>query len=152
MDKILFPATIMTDGCDEDDSTDEDADTDEDEDEDKDMGEDSSADSDEDVYEEENEWGTLYTDETNGIYKKIVDAVGKQSAKILHDFAITAWASSIKSDNIKDVKVHMTGYHQTTIERCIRCLFAHDIDGQEDGDIDLNVDKFWDEFSNFQNR
>ena len=61
MDKILFPATITTDGCDEDDGTDEDADTDEDEDEDKDMGEDSSADSDEDVYEEENEWGTLYT-------------------------------------------------------------------------------------------
>ena len=57
MDKTLFPATILTNGGDEDDGTDEDADTDKDEDEDKDMAKHPSADSDEDVYIEEVEWG-----------------------------------------------------------------------------------------------
>ena len=69
--------------------------------------------------------------------------------RFLHDFAITAWACSIMPEIMLDVKRRMTGYHRNAIETCIRRLFAHDIDGQEDDEIDLKVDKFWDEFDNF---
>ena len=138
MDETLFPATILTNGWDEDDGTDEDADTDED----KDMDKHSSVDNDEDFYMEEVDWDTLYMDKTDGIFKEIVNAVGKQSAKILHDFSITAWACSIKPEIVLDVQVHMTGYHRNAIETCIRQLLAHDIDWEENGEIDLKVDQF----------
>ena len=145
-----FSKIISSNDIDEDDGTDEDTDTDEDEDDDKEMGEDLVADRDKDVYAEYNQWGILYTDESGGIFKPIVNAVGKQSANISHEFAITAWECSIKPEIREDVKQQMTGYHHIAIEKCIRCLLSHDINAEEDDEIDEKVDLFWDEFSAFQ--
>jgi len=119
MDETLFPAKILTNGQDKDDCTDDDEDTDEDKDEDKEVGQHPSADSDENVYTKEDEWGTLYTDELDGIFKDFFNAVGEQSAKILHDFAITTWACSIQPHIMLDIEAHMTGYHNA-IEKYIK--------------------------------
>ena len=103
---------------DEDKDEDEDADNrDEDEDDDKVMDQYPSEDiSDKDVETKEDEWGTLFTDKSDGIFKQIVNAVGERSAKISHDFATTAWACSVQPQIMVDVEERMTGYHRKAIE------------------------------------
>jgi len=41
---------------------------------------------DSDVYEVDDEWGTLVTDESKGIFTPILDAIAKRTPKMLHDF------------------------------------------------------------------
>ena len=84
LDENLFPETISINGQDKGDATDdEDEDEDEDadnrdEDDDKVMDQYPSEDiSDKDVYTKEDEWETLFTDESDGIFKKIVNTVGE---------------------------------------------------------------------------
>lgn len=67
-----------------------------------------------------------------------------------HDFSITDWAYPIQPEIMLDIEAHMTGYNCNSIEKCTKRLLAHDIDVEEDGEIDLNVYQFWDEFKNFQ--
>lgn len=100
----------------------------------------------------EDDWGNLFTDESDGTFNKIVNIVGEQSAKISHNFAITAWVCSIQPQIMLDVEACMTGYHHDAIKEFIKILLAHDIDAEEDEKIDLKVDKFWDEYRPFQKR
>jgi hypothetical protein len=107
-----------------------------------------------DVYTVDNDWGTLVTDERKGICKPILDAIAKRTPKMLHDFAWTAFACSVRPDIVEDAKVRLDGNGEVRImiEDCVRRLFSHDVDGEVDGDIDHKVDLFWDELKHFQNR
>lgn len=107
-----------------------------------------------DVYTVDNDWGTLVTDERKGIFKPILDAIAKRTPKMLHDFAWTAFACSVRPDIVEDAKVRLDGNGEVRImiEDCVRRLFSHDVDGEVDGDIDHKVDLFWDELKHFQNR
>ena len=150
MDEFLFPTTYR---CSKTTEADANFDSDEEEEEEED-DDDSSLDEeeDEDVYEVEDSWGTLYTDESGGIYKKVVDVVIKRTPKITHDFAITAWVCSVHPDIVRDAEARLTGDHRLAIERCVRKLLSHDVDGEVDGTIDRKIDLFWDELKHFQNR
>jgi hypothetical protein len=89
-----------------------------------------------------------------GIFKPILDAIAKRTPKMLHDFAWTAFACSVRPDIVEDAKVRLDGNGEVRImiEDCVRRLFSHDVDGEVDGDIDHKVDLFWDELKHFQNR
>ena len=68
------------------------------------------------------------------------------------DFAITAWVCSVHPVIMVDVAARMNGQHRNKIEKCIRKLLSHDIDGEEDGAIDRKIDIFWDELDQFMKR
>ena len=106
-----------------------------------------------DVYEVDNEWGTLVTDESNGIFTPILDAIAKRTPKMLHDFAWLAFVCSIRPDIVEDAKVRIVGNGpvRIMIEDCVRRLLSHDVDGELDGTIDRKIDLFWDELTQFQN-
>ena len=107
-----------------------------------------------DTYVVDDEWGSLVTDESKGIYKQMMDAVSKRTPKILHDFAYTAWVCSVRPVVVEDAKKRLVGNAaaRTAIERCVRKLLSNDVDGQIDGGIDRKVDVFWDELKAFQTR
>ena len=108
-----------------------------------------------DVYEVDNEWGTLVSsNECRGIFKSITDAVAARTPKMQHDFAWTAWVCSVRLDIVEDVKKRLDGNGavRTMIEDCVRRLLSHDIDGEFNGEIDRKIDTFWDELKHFQNR
>ncbi|EJK71400.1 hypothetical protein THAOC_07167, partial [Thalassiosira oceanica] len=109
---------------------------------------------DEDVIEDEDEWGTIVTNESSGIYRDIVEAVASRAPKLSHDFAVTAWMCSIQPEIMKDVQDRSIGnpHLRDAVERCVRQLYAHDIDGNVDGELDRKVDRFWDELKHFQLR
>ncbi|EJK69653.1 hypothetical protein THAOC_09066, partial [Thalassiosira oceanica] len=111
-------------------------------------------DEDEDVYEVDDEWGTLVTFESTGIFKQIAKAISDRAPKLGTDFAITAWVCSVHPDIVQDVRDRMVGrpHLRKAVERCVRKLYAHDVDGQEDGELDKKVDLFWDELKHFQLR
>lgn len=153
MDDFLFPARVNVSAQDQADASFDDAEeVEEDDDDDEYAGQ--FDDDDEDVFEDEDEWGTLVTDESKGIYKHIVNAVSSRAPKLSHDFAITAWMCSVHPDIMKDVQVRQTErpHVRAAVERCIRKLHAHDVDGQQDGELDQKVDLFWDELKQFQMR
>ena len=58
---------------------------------------------------------------------------------------------SVQLAIVKDVKLHMRGHQHLEIEKCVHRLLSHDIDGKEDGNVDLKVDILWDELKHFQN-
>jgi hypothetical protein len=107
-----------------------------------------------DVYTVDDEWGTLVSEESKGIFKPIIDAIAKRTPKILHDFAYTAYVCSVRPDIVQDAKRRLEGNGavRNEIENCVRRLLCHDIDGAVDGTIDVKVDQFWDELKHFQNR
>jgi hypothetical protein len=160
MDEKLFPTTFKID-----EDTEADANYEEDEEycssedgsvgQEDDPDEDFTLDEEElDVYTESDEWGALVTDETKGIFKPIMDAIRERTPKIEHDFAITAWACSVRPDIVEDAKDRLVGNAaaRTAIERCVRKLLSNDVDAVADGEIDQKVDTFWDELKHFQNR
>lgn len=158
MDEELFPPTITIDRETEEDATYED---DEeylsDDDAEGHGGDDEGIDIDEedlDVYTVDDEWGGLVTDESKGIYKSIMDAISHRTPKMEHDFALTAWACSIRPDIMADAKSRLdgNGSARTAIERCIRKLLSNDVDAVVDGEVDQKIDTFWDELKHFQNR
>lgn len=153
MDDFLFPARLNISAEDEANASFDDADEVEHDDEDGEYAG-QFDDDDEDVYEDEDEWGTLVTDESKGIYKHIASTVSSRAPKLCHDFAVTAWMCSVSPDIMKDVEDRqMERPHvRAAVERCIRKLYAHDVDGQQDGEIDQKVDMFWDELKQFQMR
>ena len=83
-----------------------------------------------------------------------MDAISHRTPKIEHDFAITAWACSVRPDIVEDAKSRLVGNAaaRTAIERCIRKLLSNDVDAVADGIIDQKIDTFWDELKHFQNR
>lgn len=107
-----------------------------------------------DVYTVDDEWGTLVTEESKGIFKPIIDAIAKRTPKILHDFAYTAYVCSVRPDIVQDAKRRLegNGVVRNEIENCVRRLLCHNVDGDVDGTIDVQVDQFWDELKHFQNR
>lgn len=107
-----------------------------------------------DVYEVTDEWGTLITCESGGIFSPILDAIAKRSPKILHDFAWHAFVCSIRPDIVEDAKARIQGNGpvRIMIEDCVRRLLSNDVDGQMDGTVDRKIDVFWDELNHFHNR
>ena len=96
-------------------------------------------DNDDDVYEDGDQWGTLVTaaDESKGIFKDIVEAVSRHAPKLCHDFAITAQVCSVHPDIMHYVQDCMRAdksHLRAAVEQCVQNLYAHDVDGQEDGD------------------
>ena len=83
-----------------------------------------------------------------------MDAISHRTPKIEHDFAITAWACSVRTDIVEDAKSRLVGNAaaRTAIERCVRKLLSNDVDAVADGKIDQMIDTFWDELKHFQNR
>ena len=81
-------------------------------------------------------------------------AIRERTPKIEHDFAITAWACSVRPDIVEDAKDRLVGNAaaRTAIERCVRKLLSNDVGAVADGQIDQNIDTFWDELKHFQNR
>jgi hypothetical protein len=106
-----------------------------------------------DVYTVDDEWGTLVTEESKGIFKPVIDAIAKRTPKILHVFAYTAYICSVLPDIVQDAKRRLEGNGavRNKIENCVRRLLSHDIDGAVEGSIDIKVDQFWDELNHFQN-
>ena len=134
-------------------------DDDEDDEESSDDSDDGGADftleeEDQDVYTVDDEWGTLISEQTKGIFQPIMDAIVKRTPKILHDFAYTAYVCSVRSDIVQDAKrrIEGNGAVRIQIENCVRRLLCHDVDGSVDGTIDIKTDQFWDELKHFQNR
>ncbi len=107
-----------------------------------------------DVYTVDDEWGMLVTEESKGIFKPIINAIAKRTPKILHDFAYTAYVCSVRPDIVQDAKRRLegNGVVRNEIENCVRRLLCHNVDGDVDGTIDVQVDQFWDELKHFQNR
>ena len=145
MDETLFPLDVELSSHDRADATYKDADPDEN----KVVREASDAE-DEDVYKVKDEWGTLYMEVSKRIYKSVVEAVIQRSAKMATDFAITAWVRSVDPVIMADVATHMDGQRCNKIEKCVRKLLSHNIDGEEDGVIDRKIDTFWDKLKQFQ--
>eukprot|EP00804_Cyclotella_cryptica_P006303 CCRYP_010146-RA/>CCRYP_010146-RA protein AED:0.42 eAED:0.37 QI:0/0/0/1/1/1/3/0/389 len=106
-----------------------------------------------DVYMVDDEWGTLISEQTKGIFQPIMDAIAKRTPKILHDFAYTAYVCSVRPDIVQDAKrrIKGSGAVHIEIENCVRRLLCHDVDGSIDGTIDIKTDQFWDELKHFQN-
>jgi len=102
----------------------------------------------------DDEWGTLISEQTKGIFKPIIDAIAKRTPKILHDFAYTAYICSVRPDIVQDAKrrIEGNGAVRIEIENCVRRLLCHDVNGSIDGTIDIKTDQFWDELKHFQNR
>ena len=94
----------------------------------------------------------MYTDESKGIFKSLSQAVAERAGKMSHDFAITAWACAVDPKIVADTKATCTGVRCLQMEKCVRKLLSHDIDGEEDGGIDGKVDLFFDELKHFQDR
>ena len=69
-----------------------------------------------------------------------------------HDFAITAWACAVYPKIMADTKATCTGEHRIQMDKCVRKLLSHDIDGEEDGGIYGKVDLFFDKLKHFQDR
>jgi hypothetical protein len=109
---------------------------------------------DQDVYTVDDEWGTLISEQTKGIFQPIMNAIAKRTPKILHDFAYTAYVCSVRPDIVQDAKrrIEGNGAVRIEIENCVRRLLCHDVDGSIDGTIDIKTDQFWDELKHFQNR
>eukprot|EP00804_Cyclotella_cryptica_P026177 CCRYP_009763-RA/>CCRYP_009763-RA protein AED:0.27 eAED:0.25 QI:0/0/0/1/1/1/3/0/375 len=107
-----------------------------------------------DVYTLDDEWGTLISEHTKGIFQPILDAIAKRTPKILHDFAYTAYICSVRPDIVQDAKrrIEGNGAVRIEIENCVRRLLCHNVDGSIDGTIDIKTDQFWDELKHFQNR
>ena len=79
---------------------------------------------------------TLVTDESKGIFRDIAETVCKRVPKLCHDFAITAWVCSVHPDIMQDVQDRMTTdkpHLRAAVKRCVQKLYAHDVNGQEDG-------------------
>ncbi|KAL3781773.1 LOW QUALITY PROTEIN: hypothetical protein ACHAW5_000939 [Stephanodiscus triporus] len=143
MDEELFPANYSiskADECEEDNEEEEQA-----------IPAFTAEEEDLDVYEVDDEWGTLVTDETKGIFTPILDAIAKRTPKMLHDFAWLAFVCSIRPDIVDDAKVRIVGNGPVRI-MIEDCTFSHDVDGELDGTIDRKIDLFWDELTHFQNR
>ncbi len=102
----------------------------------------------------DDEWGTLVSEESKGIFKPIIDAIAKRTPKILHDFAYTAYVCSVRPDIVQDAKRRLegNGAFRNEIENCVRRLLCRNIDGDVDGTNDVKVDQFWDKSKHFQNR
>jgi hypothetical protein len=156
MDEELFPANYSISKADEEDGNyDSGSECEEDdEEEEQAIPAFTAEEEDLDVYEVDNEWGTLVTDETKGIFTPILDAIAKRTPKMLHDFAWLAFVCSIRPDIVEDAKVRIVGNGpvRNMIEDCVRRLLSHDVDGELDGTIDRKIDLFWDELTHFQNR
>eukprot|EP00804_Cyclotella_cryptica_P023183 CCRYP_000384-RA/>CCRYP_000384-RA protein AED:0.23 eAED:0.23 QI:0/0/0/1/0.5/0.33/3/0/501 len=107
-----------------------------------------------DVYTVDDEWGTLISEQTKGIFQPIMNAIAKRTPKILHDFAYTTYVCSVRPDIVQDAKrrIEGNGAVRIEIENCVRRLLCHDVDGSTDGTIDIKTDQFWDELKHFQNR
>ena len=152
MNEVLFPPNFRIRSQDEADAIYDSNERDDDNDDDDGEVLGDFTDADEDVYEKEDQWGTLYTDDSKGIFSKVAAAVSDQSPKVTHDFAVTAWVCSIHPDIVEDVKDRMTGFHRNAIERSLRQLLSYEVDDEEDREVNWKVDLFWDELKQFQNR
>lgn len=153
MDEDLFPASYTISKETEEDAT-FDSDSEGDDEEEREEADFTVEEDDSDVYEVDDEWGTLVTDDSKGIFKAITEAVAKRTPKMLHDFAWLAFVCSVRPDIVADAKVRIdgNGRARNMIEDCVRRLLSHDVDGELDGTIDRKVDLFWDEMNHFQNR
>lgn len=109
---------------------------------------------DNDVYVVSDEWGDLVSNHPTGIYNQVLQAISKRTPKILHDFAYTAYACSIKAEIVQDAKLRLDGNGEVRnmIEGCVRRLFSHEVELTLEGLIDGKIDMFWDELKHFQNR
>ena len=107
---------------------------------------------DEDVYEEVDDWGTVFTSENKGIYGEVASAVSSRAPTIQTDYALTAWILCVRPDIQADAKDRLSGDHRNRIEKVVRKLLSHDVDGEEDGKVDEMVDCFWDEYEHFQKK
>jgi hypothetical protein len=107
-----------------------------------------------DVYTVDDEWGTLVSEESKGIFKPIIDAIAKRTPKILHDFAYTAYVCSVRPDIVQDAKRRLEGNGaiRNEIANCVRRLLCHNVTRDVNGTIDVKVDQFWDELKHFQNQ
>jgi len=109
MDEELFPANYSISKADEEDGDyDSGSECEEDDEEEKQANAAFTAEEkDLDVYEVDDEWGTLVlvTDESNGIFTPILDAIGKRTPKMLHDFAWLAFVCSIRPDIVEDATI-----------------------------------------------
>jgi hypothetical protein len=156
MDEELFPANYSISKADEEDGNyDSGSECEEDDEEEEQANAAFTVEEEDlDVYEVDDEWGTLVTDESNGIFTPILDAIAKRTPKMLHDFAWLAFVCSIRPDIVEDAKVRIVGNGpvRIMIEDCVRRLLSHDVDGELDGTIDRKIDLFWDELTHFQNR
>ena len=107
-----------------------------------------------DVYMVDDEWGTMVTEESKGIFKPVINTIAKRTPKILHDFAYTAYICSVLPDIVQDAKRRLEGNEAIhyEIENCVRRLLSHDVAAAVEGSIDIKVDQLWDELNHFQNR
>ena len=76
----------------------------------------------------------------------------ERAGKMSHEFAITAWACVVNPKIVADTKATRTGEHRIQMDKCVRKLLSHDIDGEEDEGIDGNEDLFFDKLRHFQAR
>ena len=160
MDEDLFPTSFTITKETEEDANYEDddeyanSDVEEDEDVTSHDGDYGIDEEEEDVFKVDNQWGVLVSNEGRGIFKAITDAIANRTPKMVHDFAWTAWACSVRPDIVEDVKVRLDGNGpvRMMIEDCVRRLLSNDIDGEFNGEIDNKIDTFWDELKHFQNR
>ena len=89
-----------------------------------------------------------------GIFKPILDSIAKQTPKIIHNFAYTAFVYSVWPDIVEEAKRFIDGNSVicNKIENCVRRLLSHDVDGVLDEEVDTKVDQFWDELKHLHNQ
>ncbi|KAL3765246.1 LOW QUALITY PROTEIN: hypothetical protein ACHAW5_010865 [Stephanodiscus triporus] len=153
MDEELFPANYSISKVDKEDGNyDSGSECEDDEEEEQAIPAFTAEEEDLDVYEVDDERGTLVTDETKGMFTPILDAIAKRTPKMLHDLAWLAFVCSIRPDIVEDAKVRIAmGLYVIMIEDCVRRLLSHDVDRELDGTIDRKIDLFCDELTHFQN-
>jgi hypothetical protein len=94
MDEDLFPTNYTISKETEEDAT-FDSDLEGDDKDEREEADFTVEEDDSDVYEVDDEWGTLVTDDSKGIFKAITEAVAKRTPKMLHDFAWLAFVCSV---------------------------------------------------------
>ncbi|KAL3792260.1 hypothetical protein ACHAW5_001086 [Stephanodiscus triporus] len=110
MDEELFPANYSISKVDKEDGNyDSGSECEDDEEEEQAIPAFTAEEEDLDVYEVDDEKGTLVTDETKGMFTPILDAIAKRTPKMLHDLAwlALAFVCSIRPDIVEDAKVRI---------------------------------------------